>query len=124
LKNKLRDFAIYIAVAVGIVGIILVCAIFIPDRFSISRIWYTFSVSTGFLCFFVTKMYWNHRTSKRIWILLAVLLFIHIAVFKTVLNRIGHFPDFMFLLTVPLEIVIAGATVKVCLDIIPSKVKL
>jgi hypothetical protein len=124
VRHKLRDLAVYAAIAIGIVALILVCAILIPDRDSTSRTWYMFFVSTGFLCFFVTKMYWNHRSSKRIWILLVVLLLIHTVVFKIVLNRVSQFPDFLFLFTVPLEIVMAGAIVKVCLDVMPQKVKL
>jgi drug/metabolite transporter (DMT)-like permease len=117
LKHRLLDFAFYLAVAVCLVGIALVCLIL-----SISRSWYTFIIATIFLGVFVVKMYGHHRKSRRLWLLLATLFTVHVAGYAVFLKRLQQFPDIVFLLTVPIEIVLIAAIVKVCLGVTPKHV--
>ena len=81
-------------------------------------------VATGFLCFFVAKLYWHKRKSLRMWAVLVAILIAHILGYSVLLERVQHFPDALFLITVPLEIMLTILIVKFCLNVVPQRVKL
>jgi hypothetical protein len=118
LRNRLLDFAVYFAAAVGLVGIALVFLIL-----SIGRVWYTFIIATAFLGAFIVKMYSHHRKSHRLWFLLAALFAVHVAGFALLLTHLQKFPDISFLIAIPIEVVLIAAIVKLCLGVMPKHVK-
>jgi len=120
----LKQLALYVVLGLAIVGGAVVFGVFTPDQLFPTRAWFTFIFATGFLCLFVSKMYWSHRKSRKLWALLALLLIAHVALYKLVLEHFPQFPSILFLVTVPLEIMLAATIVKVCLNVMPGKVKL
>lgn len=121
LRKRLRDFTLYVAIAGCILAVVAAFAFF---RVNLSRAWLVFAVATAFLCVFVPKMYWHERKSLRMWALLATILIAHVLGYSTLLARAQHFPDPLFLITVPLEVMFIALIVKLCLNIMPQRVKL
>jgi hypothetical protein len=121
LKKKLWDLVLCVLIAACILTPMAVLAIFKVD---VSRAWFILVAATVFLCVFVSKMYWNHRKSAKLWTLLGAFLIAHIAGFSILLERIPQFPDVLFLVTVPLEGMLVATVVKICLNIMPQRVKL
>jgi hypothetical protein len=101
---------------VGLVGFALVFMVF-----SISRVWYTFIITTAFLVVFIVKMY-SHQRKRRLWFLLAALLVVHVAGFGLLLKHL-QFPDISFLVALPIEVVLIAAIVKLCMGVMPKHVK-
>jgi hypothetical protein len=122
--KKLKELALYIGIAIAIVGTAVTLPFWFPENFLPSRTWFIFFVATVFLCVFVIKMYWDHRKSVKIWKLLALIFLVHIFGYSVLLRRVPEFPDALFLLTVPLEVMLIALIVKLCLDIMPKRVKL
>jgi hypothetical protein len=52
------------------------------------------------------------------------LLGVHIAGYIVLLNHVREWPAFSYLLTMPIEIMLIAAIVKVFLNVLPPKVKL
>ncbi len=121
LRKRLLDLILYVAIAVCIFAAVAAFAIFHVD---LSRAWFVFAVATVFLCVFVAKMYWNHRKSAKMWTLISAALIVHIVGYSTLLDHHPDFPDISFLVTVPLEVMLIAAIVKLCLNIMPQRVKL
>lgn len=90
----------------------------------LSRAWFILAVATIFLCVIVPKMYWKHRKSAKLWILLGAFLIAHIIGFSVLLKQFPEFPDVLFLVAVPLEAMFVAGVVKISLDIMPQRVKL
>lgn len=125
-KRKTGELRLYIAIAVGIVLGGTLYEFLVPERLwpHLTYTWYMFIVETGFLYVFVMKMYWPHRGSSKLWMLLALLLTTHISGFAVLITRAGEFPAIVFFLAAPAEVMVVATVVKVCLDIMPAKVKL
>ncbi|MGH9734143.1 MAG: hypothetical protein ACRD8A_06095 [Candidatus Acidiferrales bacterium] len=121
LKKKLRDLALYVLIAACVFTPLVLLAIL---HVALNRTWFILAVATVFLCVFVPKMYWNHRKSAKLWILLGALLIAHIVGFSILLERLPQFPDVLLLAAVPLEAMLVAAVVKISLDIMPQRVKL
>ena len=122
--SRFRDIALYVAIAIGLVGAAVLWPIVVPERYAISRTWYMFMIATGFLCLFVMKMYWPYRKLPKVWLLLASLLVAHVGGYSLFLSRLQQFPLVLFLLIVPLEIIATAAIVKLCLNLLPRGVNL
>jgi len=117
LRQGVRDLFLYIVIGIALITTVLLLAVFVPN---ISHTWFIFVWATVFLCLFISKMYWHQRQSGKLWILLGVLLATHITLYAI---AFGHFPDFstsLFLLTVPIEIMLIAAIVKLCLNVMPK----
>src|ERR1700738_361582 len=117
LRQGIRDFFLYILVGVGLVTTVLFLALLLPN---ISHAWFIFGCATLFLCIFVSRMYWKQRRSSKLWILLTLLLAGHVALHAIVFERLPRFPTFLFLLTVPMEIMLVATIVKLGLNIMPG----
>ena len=124
MSRRVPNIVLYVGIAVCIVGAAVAAPLLVPERFLDNRIWFTFIGATGFLWFFVAKMYWHKRKSLRLWELLAVLCIVHIVGFSVLLRHVQQFPDAWFLLIVPVEIIATAAIVKVCLNVLPQRVSL
>ena len=124
MKQRVRDLLLYAVTGVGIVGGAVLFGVSIPERFFPSRAWFVFICATAFLCLFVLKMYWQYRRSAKLWALLVLLLIVHIALYTIIFEHLPQFPTILFLFTVPVEIMLVAAIVKLCLNVMPGKVKL
>jgi hypothetical protein len=69
-------------------------------------------------------MYWHQRKSGKLWTLLVLLLAVHSALHMITFEHLPQFPTILFLFTVPTEIMLVAAIVKLCLNVMPGKVKL
>jgi hypothetical protein len=69
-------------------------------------------------------MYWQQRKSGKLWILLVSLLIAHLAFHTIIFEHFPQIPTLLFLFTVPAEIMLVAAIVKLCLNVMPGKVKL
>jgi hypothetical protein len=121
LKHRLRDFLLYIVIGIGVVTGALLLAVFAPN---ISRTWFMFIGATVFLCMFISKMYWQYRRSAKLWALLILFLVVHIVVYTITFASLRQFPTILFLFAVPIEIMVVAAVVKLCLNLMPGRVKL
>ena len=124
MKQRVRDLILYTVTGVGIVGGAVLFGVYVPERFLPSHTSFVFICATAFLCLFVSKMYWQYRRSARLWALLVLLLIVHIALYTITFERLPQFPTILFLFTVPVEIMLVAAIVKLCLNVMPGKVKL
>lgn len=122
LSHTFRDFALYVGIAVSIVGAVVLWPIVLPERFSSSPTWFMFIVATAFLCVFMITMYWHQRRSGRVWMLLALLLVIHVVGYSILLSYVPRFASAWFLLAVPAEIIASASIVKICLNVLPKRV--
>lgn len=124
MKRRFRDLALYVAIAVGIVGGLVTLPLWVSEGSLPSREWFTFIVATGFLCLFTGSLYWHRRKSLRLWVVLVTILIAHVLGYSVLLEHVQHFPDALFLITVPLEAMLIILIVKLCLNIMPQRVKL
>ncbi|MGB2668145.1 MAG: hypothetical protein WAK48_29405 [Candidatus Acidiferrum sp.] len=121
MRPGIRNFLFYIVIGIGLVTVVLLLALFLPN---VSHAWFIFIWATAFLFLFVSKMYWHQRRSGKLWTLLALLLIAHIALHTITFEHWPQFPTILFLFTVPAEIMLVAAIVKLCLNVMPGKVKL
>ena len=120
LKRGIREFFLYTAIGIGLVATVLLLAFFLPN---ISHTWFIFFWATAFLCLFVSRMYWHEKKSGKLRILLAFLLIGHIGIHTILFEHFPKLPTILFLFTVPLEIMLVAATVKLCLNVMPGRFK-
>lgn len=123
-KHRLRDAALYVVIALCLVGFVGTLALWLPEKDVPSRAWFVFVVATAFLFFFIGKMYWHKRRSPRVWLLLAAVLVVHVVGYSVLLSYLPNFPDALFLVLVPLEVMLIALIVKLCLKVMPQSVKL
>src|ERR1700733_10721729 len=121
LRRGIHDFLLYIIIGIGLVTAGLLLAFFLPN---VSHAWVIFFWATAFLCLFIPKMYWQHRSSVKLWALLILFLIAHIVLYAITFEHLPQFPTILFLFTVPVEIMLVAAIVKLCLNVMPGKVKL
>ena len=126
LKTRTRDLILYVAIGFGIVIVGTLYAFLLPQHFwpHLTRTWYMFIVETGFLYFFVVKMYWHERTFLKIWLLLGLLFFIHLVGYWLLLSHFQEFSSAWFLIAGPGEVIVIATVVKLCLNVMPKSVKL
>jgi len=117
----MRDFLLYVAIGFALIAAITILVFVAPN---ISKAWFVFTGATAFLCLFVSKMYWKHRKSGTLWTLLVLLLIAHVGLYTIIFKQFPQFPTFLFLFTVPLEVMLVATIVKLCLNVMPGKVKL
>ena len=122
MTHTFRDVALYVVIAVCIVGVVVLWPLVLPERFSSNPTWFMFIVATAFLCVFVIKMYWHQRKSGRVWMLLALLLVMHVVGYSILLSYVPHFASAWFLVTVPAEVIASASIVKFCLNVLPKHV--
>ena len=96
-------------------------AFYLPN---LSHTWFMFIGATAFLIFFISRMYWAHRKSGKLWALLALLLIAHVAFHAFMFDVFPQFPTILFLFTVPLEIMLVATIVKLCLNLMPARLKM
>jgi hypothetical protein len=120
LKRAIKDLVLYVAIGIGFVGVVLALAFYLP---SISHTWFMFIWATAFLSVFISKMYWPHRKSGKLWALLALLLIAHIGSYAAIFDLFPRFPAILLLITVPLEIMVVATIVKVFLNLMPASLK-
>jgi hypothetical protein len=114
------DLILYVVIGIGFVGIVLALAFYLPG---ISHTWFMFIWATAFLGVFISRMYWPHRKSGKLWALLALLLIGHIVSYAAIFDLFPRFPAMLLLITVPLEIMVVATIVKVCLSLMPARLK-
>ena len=121
LRREILNLLLYSVIGIGLVTALLLLAFFLPN---ISHSWFIFGWATAFLCLFVSGIYWHQRKLSKLWLLLALLLIVHVSLHVIIFDRFPHVPTILFLFTVPLEIMFVAVIVKLCLNVMPGKVKL
>jgi len=118
LKHGLLDLILYIVIALFFIGSAVTL-----QFLSVRPVWFMFFSVTLFLGICVAKMYWHRRKSLRLSLLLLALLGIHVAGFVALLRSLERFPNILFLFVVPIEAMLVAAIVKVCLGIMPERIR-
>lgn len=112
---------VYVVVALGIVGIIGLQAVYLPN---VTHGWFVFAGMTALLIGILTKLYWPVRKKWKAWPLLGALLLAHIVAYTALLRRISDVPILLYFLTIPLEVIVFQAVVYKAVGILPPKLKL
>lgn len=100
--------------------------VLIPERLwiHVTHAWFSFFLLTIILVAVLVKMYWPARKSLKLWILMLFLLGMHTVGYVVLLRHVPQWPTYLYLLTIPLEIMFVAATVKACLNILPPNMDL
>lgn len=118
MKAGLRDFLLYVVIGVALVVGILFLALVSPN---ISHAWFSFFFFTTLLFVFLARMYWPVRRSVKVWLILALFMALHVGCYVVILHRVHDWPAFWYVLTAPIEVMLAAAIIYKCLKVRPPK---
>ncbi len=118
MKTRLTDVFLYIGIGILVLVAIVLSSL---NHISVSRKWSSFTFFTGLLAVALVKMYWSARKDARLWFLLAAVLGLHCAFYVALLDRIGDWPAFSYVISCPLEAMLTILIVKLCLNIMPVR---
>jgi uncharacterized transporter YbjL len=125
LMQRASQILLYGAVGVASVAGIVALAALRPDiSYDQFHIWFSFAFFTGILGLVLAKMYWPVRKSAKVWLVLAFFMVVHTVAYTLVLQRVREWPNLLYLLTGPAEVMLFAAIAKFLLDVLPPKVKL
>jgi hypothetical protein len=117
----MRSLLLYVGIAVGVAAGILALAVYAPN---VTHAQFVFVFMTLILGAILIRMYWPFRRSGKVWLPLLILYLIHIGLYVVVLRRVEDLPILSYFLTIPVEVMIANVITKLCLNVLPTKVKL
>jgi hypothetical protein len=117
---SLRDFVLYVTIAVGVVAAILILAVYDPN---ITHAWFSFFFMTFILAAVLAKMYWPVRRSAKVWLFLLFFLAIHCGAYAVLLLHVDELPSFWYVLTMPVEVMLVLVGTKICLNVLPPKTR-
>lgn len=107
--NRIRDFALYIAIGL-LVGLLAMWLASYTDRSAAAKIfkWLALAVNTLIVFGYTIKfnrVLWKHRS---FWVTLFLLLFVHLFAFVVVLRLVDEFRPVWWIAIVPLEYFVVG----------------
>ncbi len=121
----MRNLLLYVVIGIAFLAGILALAFFGQDvSFALLRTWYSFVCFSLLLAAVLVKMYWPVRKSAKVWPLLGILFLIHVGVYVVFLRHVQDWSTLWYLLTTPIEVMIIATIVKICLDVLPPRVKM
>jgi hypothetical protein len=124
LKKNSRDLILYVGIGIAVALAAVALPIIAPERYSVSHSQFSFFFFTLIFAIVLVRMYWPVRRLLKVWLLLMFLLGVHIAGYIILLNHVQQWPTFSYLFTMPVELMLIATIVKVCLNVLPPKVKL
>ena len=110
-----RDLFLYLAVGVPFVAGVVAFLVLHPN---LSRAAFIFTFFTGFLIVFLVQTYWSERRSVKLWLLISMLLAVHIAGYIAFWPYVERLPTFLYVLTMPVEVMVIATIVYKCLKIL------
>jgi len=117
----MRNLLLYIAIALGILAILIVLAVYVPN---VSHGWFIFGGTTTFLVAFLLKMYWPVRSKWKTWPLLGLLLLVHVGFYIVLLHYVQDVPILSYFLSIPIEVMLFQSVVYKAVGVLPPKLKL
>jgi len=117
----MRTFLLYVVIGIAVVAGILALAAYAPN---ITHAWFSFVGFTSVLAIVLARMYWSARKSAKVWLFLAVFMVIHSGGYVILLRQGADWSGLWYVLTMPIEVMIVIAAIKICLNVMPRKARL
>lgn len=92
LSGKIRDYALYCLIGLVFVGLILLHAAYVPEKYYFGTKWVLLAAATCLTFAYPIRWFRRCWNSWRFWIALSCLLTIHLIAYIVILGRLRQFP--------------------------------
>jgi len=125
LRPTARDLALYITIAMAIVVAMVLWVFFVPERFHfrVNRVWLLFGCNTVLLWALLVRAFRRVKWSPRLWLILAVSLIVHTAVYSLLFRVVAPWPWISYVVTMPAEGMAITYIISKWLNVLPMDIE-
>lgn len=105
VSKRFLDLAIYVAIAVGWLGVLILYWLFVPASSRVAPRWMGLFFFTALTFGYPIRWYYRRRKRRtwQFWKILVMLLLAHLACFIIVLSLVESWPLILFAIIMPIE---------------------